>query len=91
VAVKSFITVGPVLKSLLVPNILAYYKHLYITTVKSFNKEPRLERLAMEKHSSLLRTFVNYNCKTFYNIGPGFSGLPRKKHSSLLRTFVNYN
>ncbi len=29
-----------------------------------------LERLARDKHSSLLRTFVNYVCKTFYNIGP---------------------
>jgi hypothetical protein len=48
-AVKSFITVGAVLKSLLVPNTLAYYEHLYITTVKGFNREPRLERLAMDK------------------------------------------
>jgi hypothetical protein len=30
----------------------------------------RLERLARDKHSSLLRKFVNYNCKKFYNIGP---------------------
>ncbi len=30
----------------------------------------RLERLAMDKHSSLLRTILNYGCKKFYNIGP---------------------
>jgi hypothetical protein len=33
----------------------------------------KLERLAMDKHSSLLRTFVNYGRKKFYNIGPSFS------------------
>jgi hypothetical protein len=32
--------------------------------------ETRLERLAMDKHSSLLRTFVNYGHKKLYNIGP---------------------
>ncbi len=31
----------------------------------------RLERLASEEHSSLLRKFVNYNRKKFYNIEPG--------------------
>jgi len=29
-----------------------------------------LERLAKAKHSSLLRKFVNYRHKMFYNIGP---------------------
>ncbi len=29
-----------------------------------------LERLAWDKHSSLLQTFVNYIRKKFYNIGP---------------------
>ncbi len=29
-----------------------------------------LERLARDKHSSLLRKFVNYGQKKFYNIGP---------------------
>jgi hypothetical protein len=28
-----------------------------------------LERIANEKHSSLLDQFVNYKCKEFYNIG----------------------
>jgi hypothetical protein len=32
-----------------------------------------LERPNKEKHSSLLRTFLNYGSKKFYNIGP--SGL----------------
>jgi hypothetical protein len=30
----------------------------------------RLESLARDKHSSLLRTFVNYGRKKFYIIGP---------------------
>jgi hypothetical protein len=30
----------------------------------------RLERLVKEKHSSLLETLINYNCKSFYNIDP---------------------
>jgi hypothetical protein len=32
----------------------------------------RLERLARDKHSRLLRTFVSYGCKKFFNIGPWF-------------------
>ncbi len=30
----------------------------------------RLERLARDKHSTLLSTFVNYGCKKLNNIGP---------------------
>jgi hypothetical protein len=30
-----------------------------------------LKRLAKDNHTSLLRTFVNYGCIKFYNIGPG--------------------
>jgi hypothetical protein len=37
--------------------------------------QTRLERLARDKHTSLLRTFVNYVRKKFYNIGAR-----RKKH-----------
>jgi hypothetical protein len=33
-------------------------------------QETRLERLAMDKHSSLRQKFVNYREKMFYNIGP---------------------
>jgi hypothetical protein len=29
-----------------------------------------LERLASEEHSILLRAFLNYGCKKFYNIWP---------------------
>jgi hypothetical protein len=29
----------------------------------------RLERSARDKHTSLLRSFINYGCKKFYNIG----------------------
>ncbi len=32
--------------------------------------QSRLERLARDKHSSLLRTFVNYGRKKFYNVDP---------------------
>ncbi len=30
----------------------------------------KLERLERDKHFSLLRTFVNYGRKKFYNVGP---------------------
>ncbi len=30
----------------------------------------RLERFIRDKHTSMLQTFVNYNWKRFYNIGP---------------------
>jgi hypothetical protein len=30
-----------------------------------------LEKLAIDKHSSLLQKFVNYGQKGFYNMGPG--------------------
>jgi hypothetical protein len=33
-------------------------------------KLTRLERLARDKHSSVLQKFVTYGCKKFYNIGP---------------------
>jgi len=34
------------------------------------NHYTRLEKLARDKHSSLLRTFVNYGHKKFYNVEP---------------------
>ncbi len=34
------------------------------------NHYTRMDRLARDKHSSLLRKFVNYGQKKFYNIGP---------------------
>jgi hypothetical protein len=43
-----------------------------------------LERLARDKHSSLLRKSVRYGCKKFYSAGP------RSKHASLLRNYTNY-
>ncbi len=39
----------------------------------------RLERLARDKHSSLLRIFINYGHKFFYNIGPELQKLNLKK------------
>ncbi len=38
--------------------------------------------LARDKHSSLLRTFVNYGRKKFYNIGPR-SGRPPEMNETL--------
>ena len=34
------------------------------------NIRVKLERLAKDKRSSLLRKFATYDCKKFYNIGP---------------------
>ncbi len=34
-----------------------------------------LERLASDKHSTLLRTFVNYGRKKSFNIGPSWTTL----------------
>ncbi len=33
-------------------------------------QKTKIEKLASDKHSSLLRTFVNYDRKKFHNIGP---------------------
>jgi hypothetical protein len=35
------------------------------------NRQTRLERLAMDKHSSLLQKLVNYDRKKFITLGPG--------------------
>jgi hypothetical protein len=35
-----------------------------------YSTDPRREKLAKDKRSSLLRTFVNYGRKKFYNIRP---------------------
>ncbi len=64
--------------------------------------QTRLERPAMDKHSSLLRTLVIYGCKGFYNICLFASALTFKyqtrlerpamdKNCSLLRTLVIYS
>jgi hypothetical protein len=42
--------------------------HEYSTRLTHKHKT-RLERLARDKHSSLLRRFINYDRKQFYNIG----------------------
>ena len=46
---------------------------------------PYSKTLDLDKHSSLLQTFVNYGQKSFVTLAPG-----RDKHSSLFQTFVNY-
>jgi hypothetical protein len=45
---------------------------------------------AKDKHSSLLRKYVNYGQKMFYNIGP-WTGLPGTKHSSVFQKLMNYD
>ncbi len=47
--------------------------------------QARLERRATDKHSSLLRTFINYGRKKFYNIAPGANVI--KLHLSLIYGF----
>jgi hypothetical protein len=42
------------------------YEFLYLASVYL----TRIDKLARDKHSSLLQKFVNYGRKTFYNIGP---------------------
>jgi hypothetical protein len=38
----------------------------------TLKQKTRLERLARDKHSSLLQEFVNYGRKKLYNIGPWY-------------------
>ncbi len=47
-------------------------------THKHYNS---LERLASDKQSSFLQTFVNYGRKEFYNIGPRVEGSVNDTHS----------
>ncbi len=47
----------------------------------------RLESLARGKHSNLLRTFVNYGRKKFYNIGPS-SKSPQIKQCELAQLTI---
>ncbi len=54
-----------------------------------------MERLARDKHFSLLPTFVNYRCKIFNNIGPKLSdvwpiGLLLKTQYNLWRKMVTF-
>ncbi len=53
-----------------------------ITTMKSLTTS---EKLSLDKHSSLLRTFINYGRKKFYNIGP------RGLHYKKLRICIRYD
>jgi len=39
-----------------------------------------MERFATEKHCSLLQTFVKYDRKKFYNIGPWSAGSLGSRH-----------
>jgi len=48
----------------------------------------RLERLARDKRSCLLRTFVNYGRKKFYNIGPRLLESPLPFAKILLTLYV---
>jgi hypothetical protein len=48
--------------------------------------EPTLEWSTWDKHSSLLRKFVNYDRKKFYNIGPWVF-----KNEMTTNLFFNFN
>jgi hypothetical protein len=41
----------------------------------------RMERVARDKHSSLLQTFVNYDRKSLIIFGPGSTTLPQSEAS----------
>jgi hypothetical protein len=43
-----------------------------------------LERRAGEKRASLLKTFVNYGCKKFYNIGPLTAKKPKQSIKNIM-------
>ncbi len=51
---------------------------------RTHKHQTKLEMSARDKHSGILRTFVNYDRKKVYNIGPW------TQRSSLLLTAVNY-
>jgi hypothetical protein len=42
---------------------------IWVSSGLLYKHYTRLEMLARDKHSSLLRKFVIYDCKWFYNIG----------------------
>ncbi len=48
-----------------------------------------LERLASDKHSSLLRTFVNHGRKMFYNIWPTARSIARLQISSIIDSIIH--
>ncbi len=52
---------------------------MFVGKIEDFPIE-ELERLARGKHSNLLRKFVNYGQKKFYNIGPS---------AQFLKTFLS--
>ncbi len=58
-AVKSFIVQAPG----------AYPKVEVLLLGLNHKQQTKQEKIAKDKHSSLLQTFVNYGCKKFYNIG----------------------
>ncbi len=47
-----------------------------------------LNKVATEKHSSLVRTFVNFACTKFYNVGPRCQSY-KKISSSLMKRLNN--
>ncbi len=48
----------------------------------------RLERLASDKHSCLLQSFVNYDRKRFYSNGPWFTSFCALKYETTLFGFA---
>jgi hypothetical protein len=86
-ALPAYIKLG--CKGLAEIHTLAYYENSQIVNVKSFiTLRPylptRLEKLALDKHTSLFGPLVNYGCKKFYDI-VSWSSLVTKvssRHSS---------
>jgi hypothetical protein len=51
--------------------------------------QTRLDSLARDKHSSLIRKIVNYDRKKFYRIGPCMRPMLMKKHSLVKHIYDN--
>jgi hypothetical protein len=51
-----------------------------------------MDRLAKDKNTCLLQKFVNYECKKFYNMGPGLTFMGRLQRCLSERSlFLNEN
>jgi hypothetical protein len=63
---------------------------IWLSSSLAYKQQTRLERLFTDKHASLLRKFVNYGQKKFYNIGPRVSSADEegKKYTFGATTFI---
>jgi hypothetical protein len=59
----------------IVKNVVSFMNNIHLFRVDLTGKYwTRLETLARDKHSSLLRTFANYGREKFHSIGPRVFG-----------------